>query len=187
MSKLIKLFLAVFLITLTACQTPSAPTGDSPTAQIIRIGVTLDTTWIIPNLDACQQDIPGISLSVRETASREYNSAQTILILRERLRPTPSGANWTNSIIYRQLPIPEIHLEETSKFSTVRSAVDQARCGMWLRISGLAANGGDLREVVEQTFFKEQAPTRFAKLVRNPLAVAAIADNNPPLACPVST
>lgn len=69
------------LVLLAGCQAKPAPTELPPTAQVLRIDVTPATTWIMPEMDACQKETAGLNLLIHETFGRQLIPNQADLLI----------------------------------------------------------------------------------------------------------
>ncbi len=69
------------LVLLVGCQAKPTPTAPPPTAQVLRINVTPATTWIIPEMDACQKETVGLNLTVHEVYARQLISSEADLLI----------------------------------------------------------------------------------------------------------
>lgn len=187
MPELKRIALAALLLILAGCQSSPAPADVRPTAQLIRLDVTLATAWILPAVNACARETGGVQLTVRQIATRALDSAEAdVLILSGAPQPGQGSPFEIGQIEAALIVHPDNPLEEFSaqalaeifngelrQWSEVDPSLPEEDIQVWL-----PPVGDEMRDSLVETLLEGDQPSRFASLAPDPAAMrSAVAED----------
>lgn len=180
MPELKRIALAALLLLLAGCQSAPTPAAVQPTAQLIRLDVTLATAWILPAVDTCARETGGAPLTVRLTATRAIDSAEAdMLILSGAPRldqgsPFEIGQIDAAVIVHPDNPLEELSAQALAEIFNGElrqwSEVDPALPGEDIQV-WLPPPADEIREALVETLLDGDQPSRFASLAPDPAAM----------------
>jgi len=180
MSKTRLICLTAFMGLLAACQPTTLPIVDQPTAQILRLDITPETTWILPSLDTCARDSGGILLTVREIATYDLDVASTDILI---LSGSPNlgnssvvelGQTSAAVIVHPDNPLDKISIEALAEmfsgqlllWSQVDPALPAEEIQVWLPLPQ-----GETWQAVKQNLLTDKNSKRSAHIAPDPQAM----------------
>ncbi len=188
MSELKRFSLAVLLILLAACQPPQAPIIEQPTSQILHLDITPASSWMLPAVNACAQELSGIQLTVRQIVTHSLDSAKADLLILsgsaqiEGVNAFEIGQTSLVVIVHADNPLEEISAQMLSDvfsgqidlWSQVDASMPPEKIQVWLPLPG-----DEIWEALQDSLLNEKNPSRAAQIAPDPEAMLSAVSADP--------
>jgi DNA-binding transcriptional LysR family regulator len=172
----------------SACQAQPTPTVNQPSMQVIRVDITPSTSWLIPAMDACVQDTPGINLTVREISTDEIDPSTADILI---MSGVPAG-NQSSAVELGKISVSLI-VHPTNSLETISYDLLAAIIGGQLRLWSeadpslpeneiqvwLPTPGDEIYKALEHSIFSEKSPSGYAHIAPVADAMLSVVSMDP--------
>ena len=177
-----RLILAFSILLLAGCKGAPSPVAPLFTPQTLRLDITPSSTWILPAINECQQETPGLNLTVREISTRQLNSKEADLLIISgepdlrniyavKIGQIPfvfivNPANSVNAVSGDMLN--KIFGGQVSAWSEVDSSLPAEEIQVWIPLTS-----NEVWDVLDSALIERQSVSRSAYLAPDPGAMLA--------------